>query len=962
MSETRCHLDFESYSELDLPNVGVGRYSRHPSTEVLMCAWSLNDAPQKQWIPAEGEDLPAALEDVLLDERILKWAWNAPFERSITRNVLKIDTPLVSWRDTMVLALTCSLPGKLEKAGPVVDLPEDKQKSAKGRRLMSKFSSPRKPTKTNADTRVFWHQAYTDWLDYLDYNRQDEVAERAIYHKLKAYQPSQEEWELWHLDQRINEAGIPINMRMVRNAISIYETTLRDKLDEMAEITGLANANSGPQLLPWLEENGYPFSDLKKGHVFRAIERAKEERSVGHNDGPPLDDDDASPYERVLELRAETSRTSPKKYHALRRAVDPVDGVLRYAFQFAGAARTWRWGGRLFQPQNLPRPIKKLEKGIEIHALNVERLNAGCFNIIYDKPMDVLASTIRPAAQAPDGYLFIDADLNAIENRVLGWLAECEKILRVFKLKRDPYIDFATYLSGRHYDDLLAEYKAGNGHWRTIAKPGTLGCLRGDTPVMTPRGWVRLLDLRHDDRVFDGEEWVNHGGVAFMGVKPTLSLSGVYATEDHKFEVSGEWKTCRQVIQQKDTDRVLASAVGRLSDTLVRLGLQARDTCAGADVVWSKKLAEGISLLAKQVCATHAPKKTAGAPPENESVPLSTNPSLVVSMLRKGAVKTHTMPDTVITESGEFVVGSRAPKSGSPTCAIISTRQDDWRKTRLSKLTEKTTTETTSREIYGSRRGSKISATAEPVWDVIDAGPRARFVIMAEDGPLISSNCGYMLGAGEERVNHKTGEKEATGLLGYAWNMQVTEFTAEQSKLSVDTFRREFEEVKDYWYGIERAAKKCIRTGKRVDFGRVYFDRKGPFMRMGLPSGRHLHYCRPRIEDVKMPWGETKASITYESLNDRKQWVRESTHPGKLTENADQAIARDLLAHGMKLADRRGIDLRIHVHDQLVGLVKEDEAEEKLRVLIECMEDQPPWADGLPLGSNGFISKVFMKD
>lgn len=696
----RVHIDYETYSELDLPNVGVGRYSRHASTEALMAAWSLNDVPQKQWIPAEDEPLPRDLKEALEDPHVIKWAWNAPFEINITRNVLKIDTPLTSWRDTMVLALTCSLPGKLEKAGPVVDLPEDKQKSAKGRRLMSKFSSPRKPTKTNPATRVFWHNAYTDWLDYLDYNRQDEVSERAIYHKLKAYQPSQEEWDLWHLDQRINEAGIPINMRMVRNAITIYETTLREKLDEMAEITGLANANSGPQLLPWLEDNGYPFSDLKKGHVARAVERAKEERlleaPMGHNGGPPLDDE-PTPYERVLELRAETSRTSPKKYHALRRAVDPVDGVLRYAFQFAGAARTWRWGGRLFQPQNLPRPIKKLEKGIEIHALNVERLNAGCFNIIYDKPMDVLASTIRPAAQAPEGYLFIDADLNAIENRVLGWLAECEKILRVFKLKRDPYIDFATYLFHMAYDDLMAEYKAGDSSKRTIAKPGVLGC-------------------------------------------------------------------------------------------------------------------------------------------------------------------------------------------------------------------------------------------------------------------------GYMLGAGEERINHKTGEKEATGLLGYAWNMQVTEFTQEQSKLSVETFRREFEEVKDYWYGIERAAKKCIRTGKRVDFGRVYFDRKGPFMRMGLPSGRHLHYCRPRIEEVMMPWGEKKASITYESQNDRKQWVRESTHPGKLTENADQAIARDLLAHGMKLADRRGLDLRIHVHDQLVGLVKEDEAEEKLRILIECMEDQPDWADGLPLGSNGFISKVFMKD
>lgn len=90
--------------------------------------------------------------------------------------------------------------------------------------------------------------------------------------------------------------------------------------------------------------------------------------------------------------------------------------------------------------------------------------------------MDVLASTIRPAAQAPDGYLFIDADLNAIENRVLGWLAECEKILRVFKLKRDPYIDFVTYLFHMAYDDLMAEYKAGDSSKRTIAKPGVLGC------------------------------------------------------------------------------------------------------------------------------------------------------------------------------------------------------------------------------------------------------------------------------------------------------------------------------------------------------------------------------------------------------------------------------------------------------------------------------------------------------
>lgn len=687
----RVHIDFETFSTVSLPNVGVSRYTRHPTTEALMAAWSLNDVKQKQWVPAEGMAMPPELREALEDPHVIKWAWNAPFEINVTRNVLGIDTPLESWRDTMVLALTCSLPGKLEKAGPVVDLPDDKQKSAKGRRLMKKFSEPRKPTKTKPDTRVFWYEDYQAWLEYLDYNDQDETAERAIYHKLKAYQPSDEEWALWHLDQRINEAGIPINMRMVRNAITIYESTLKEKLDEMAEITGLENANSGPQLLPWLKDHGYPFDDLKKGHVQRAIERAQE-------DG--LSEDD--PYRQVLELRAETSRTSPKKFHALRRAVDVNDddpnfGVLRYAFQFAGAARTWRWGGRLFQPQNLPRPIKKLEKGIEIHAKNVEHLNAGCFNIVYNKPMDVLASCIRPAAQAPEGYVFLDADLNAIENRVLGWLAECEKILRVFRLGRDPYIDFATYLFGRAYDELFAEYKAGDSSKRTIAKPGVLGC-------------------------------------------------------------------------------------------------------------------------------------------------------------------------------------------------------------------------------------------------------------------------GYMLGPGEERINFKTGEKEATGLLGYAWNMHVTQFTQEQSALSVETFRREFSEVKDYWYGIEKAAKQCIRSGKAIEFGHIRFDRKGPFMRMILPSGRALHYCRPRIEDVRAPWGEIKPTITYESQNDRKQWVREPTHPGKLTENADQAIARDLLAHGMKLAYQRGLDTRLHVHDQIVPVALEDEAEAKLKILIECMEEQPKWAKGLPLGSNGFISKVFMKD
>lgn len=686
----RMHLDFETFSEIDLPKVGLSRYARHESTEVLMASWSINDVKQAQWIPAEGEDMPPLFREALESPDVTKWAWNAPFEINICRQVLKLDVDTTQWRDTMVLAMTCSLPGKLEKAGPIVNLPEDKVKAGKGKRLMKIFSSPRKPTKTDSRTRVMWYDRYSDWLEYLDYNEIDEDSERAIYHKLKSFMPPDHEWALWHLDQKINEAGIPVNLAMVRRAITSYQAELKSKLDEMAEITGLQNPNSGKQLLPWLKDQGYPFDDIQKGHVARAKEKIEEQ-----NDPVlMLENED---YLRVLELRLEAAKTSPKKFSAILRAADPVAGVIRNCFQFAGAQRTWRWGGRIYQPQNLPRPAKKFEKGIITHATNLERMDWESLKLVYSDLMELYASCIRPAAQAPDGFIFVDADLNAIENRVLGWLAECEKILRVFKLGRDPYIDFATYLFGLPYDQLLAEYKGGNSAKRTISKPGVLGC-------------------------------------------------------------------------------------------------------------------------------------------------------------------------------------------------------------------------------------------------------------------------GYMLGAGEERYNRRTGEKEGTGLLGYAWAMGVSQFTEEDSKLSVDTFRREFSEVKDYWYGIERAAKRCLRTGKPVEFGFIRFDRKGPFMRMILPSGRALHYCRPRLEDTMMPWGEKKLSITYEGLNDKKQWVRQSTHPGKLTENADQAISRDLLAHGLTLADEEGIDLRIHVHDQGVGLVRESEAEEKLKILRQCMEEVPRWAPGLPLGTAGFATKMFIKD
>lgn len=703
---TRFHHDFETFSHVDVTKVGSSRYSRHPSTEVLMLAYATNGGEVKQWVPPEGQEMPAEVEDAILDDTIKKYAWNKPFEWGIWTNVLGMETPHRAWRDPMVLALSCSLPGKLEKAGPVAGLgPEYLKKS--GTRLINWFSKLRPATKTLPKRRVHWHQKYDLWQEYLEYNRFDVLAERKIYLNLSPYDLSDEEWELWAIDQEVNTRGMPINQAMVQNACRVRDDVVADRMERMKQITGLENPNSGPQLLPWLQEQGYIFDDLKAAHVKRMIQKLDDEVTGGGAHPEEIRD-----LWDVLNLKAEVAKTSTKKFDALARMTDD-DGRLRNGHQFAGAGRTWRWAGRGFQAQNLARPAhgldgiewEKLESGCrrviggtQINAAHaVATMDAETLQILYDNPMDVLSGAVRTVVQAPDGYVFIDADLKAIENVVLGWMSGDRRILGVFEKDKDPYIDFATFLYKQPYEKLWEEYKIHDDKSkRTIAKPGVLGC-------------------------------------------------------------------------------------------------------------------------------------------------------------------------------------------------------------------------------------------------------------------------GYMLSAGHEYENQKTGEIEATGLLGYARNMYVN-LTPEQAELSVTVWRETYKDAVQFWWDIKREAMACVRTGKPTVIRDIRFDRKGPFLRMILPSGRALHYVKPRLEQWKMPWGKYQLSLTYEQMNDKHQWDRVSTHPGKLTENADQAIARDLLANGIRLASRRGIPIVLHVHDQIVAMVREDEAEEKLKVLMECMGARPDWAKTIPMAAAGHISKWFIKD
>lgn len=229
--------------------------------------------------------------------------------------------------------------------------------------------------------------------------------------------------------------------------------------------------------------------------------------------------------------------------------------------------------------------------------------------------------------------------------------------------------------------------------------------------------------------------------------------------------------------------------------------------------------------------------------------------------------------------------------------------------------------------------------------------------------------CGYRMGAGRAVGTYPDIEK--TGLWGYAANMGV-EMSKEECKSAVRTYRELSPEIVQAWYDLDEAAMHTVSTGEPTQVGMLSFDLRPPFLRMRLPSGRYLHYCRPRIEDVQLEYedeetGEiittTKVGLTYERLSQAsRKWVRIPQHGGRYAEQSTQAIALDLLQHGIENVEKNyGPYVIGHFHDEIVTEVDED-SDFGVDELIECMTDLPPWARGLPIGAEGYESAFYRKD
>lgn len=453
---TILRIDVETYSSVDLTKAGVYRYVESPDFEILLFAFAFDDEPVEVIDLTDmytSDPLPPRVWSALTDPAVIKTAFNAAFERATIAKHFGIACDPRKWRCTAVHALTLGLPGHLDGVAKVLGL--DAQKDSKGKALIKYFSLPCKPTKVNGGrTRNLPEHDPERWEQYKAYNGQDVVVEREVARKLERFPVPAHEWELWALDQRINDRGVRLDPVLVQAAIACDEQYDARLVEEAKALTGLANPNSGQQLRAWLAERGLETPDgLSKEFMPGLLEAAPDDET-----------------RRLLEIRQEMGKTSVDKFNAMARCIGNDDRA-RGLLQFCGANRTWRWAGRLIQVQNLP------QNKFEDLALARETLRDGDFDtleMLYGSPPFVLSQLIRTAFIPSEGSRFIVSDFSAIEARVIAWLADEEWVLEVFRGHGKIYEATAAQMFGVPLET-IAKGKV-NYALRAKGKVATLAC------------------------------------------------------------------------------------------------------------------------------------------------------------------------------------------------------------------------------------------------------------------------------------------------------------------------------------------------------------------------------------------------------------------------------------------------------------------------------------------------------
>lgn len=498
-------LDYETRSLADLEEVGTDNYAKDVSTEILMLGWAFDREEISLWQP-HIEKPPKKLVDGLRDPSVIKIAWSSQFEYNITKRKFgyyihdeDFFIPLPQWRDPIVLAHNLSLPGKLEKVGEILKMKE--LKDERGKELIKMFCSP---VSKGGEMTLFgiapplfrdWNSHPKEWAEFCQYCTQDVRTERDLWFRLLKIPFPERDWMGWLLDQKINEFGMPGERELGEKALRIALKFHQDQKNHLRAMTGLKNPNSDKQFKEWLSTRNWPWNSLRANYVAAELENPESTLTQEARE--------------ALEVRRDVKKSSYKKLQRFLAVLSADDDRLRNQFKYMAAARTGRWAGGDVQVQNLPRGEKAVKKNLGralqlLFAEDYDTIKKEFYDDVKDpkkkvSPMAFVITLLRSLFKAKQGKKIVVADLNAIENRVLGWVAGCKDILDVFRTCNDcgilctmasvpfccphcgcrkarcPYISFGTRMYKKSYAEMWAAYVAGFEDERQNSKPAVLG-------------------------------------------------------------------------------------------------------------------------------------------------------------------------------------------------------------------------------------------------------------------------------------------------------------------------------------------------------------------------------------------------------------------------------------------------------------------------------------------------------
>lgn len=467
-------IDIETYSSVDITKSGLYKYVQSDDFEILLFAYSLDGGDVQIIDLACGEKIPDQIVQAMFDRNVLKHAYNAAFEWYCLSKYFKVDPiPWLSqWRCTQLHGLYCGYAKGLAATGEAIGLPQEKRKLDTGKALIRTFSTPHKPTARNPTNRVLPHHEPKKWQLFKEYCVQDVVTEMEIERRLSAFPVPEQVQREWELDQRINVAGVRLDMNMVDGAIAIAKSVTETLMQEARALTGLENPNSVGQLKEWVE--------AQTGIAVKSLDKETVKDLLSKPDLPIK-------VRRMLKLRQELGKSSVKKYEAMVKSVCK-DGRVRGLLRFYGANRTGRWAGQFVQAQNLPRNyIEDLDLARQL----IKAQDTEMITLTFGNVPDTLSQLIRTAFIPAEGNKFVVADFSAIEARVIAWLAGEAWRQEVFRTHGKIYEASASAMFGVPIEKI----KKGNPEY-ALRQKGKIAELAlgygGGTPAMIKMGALKM--------------------------------------------------------------------------------------------------------------------------------------------------------------------------------------------------------------------------------------------------------------------------------------------------------------------------------------------------------------------------------------------------------------------------------------------------------------------------------------